>query len=100
MEEHQVIQVDYEGLRSFVDRFPDENADVFERLAFLWDDTARRETHFLVLSDSTKIVAAGSVRPNPKDSNELWLTHISVDPAYKHQGNGKAVLKDIFNFAA
>jgi hypothetical protein len=100
MNEHEVVQVDYAGLRSFVDKYPEENADVFDRLAYLWDDCARSETHFLVLSGGTKIVAAGSVRSNPKDENELWLMHVSVDPQYKHQGNGKAILNSIFNYAA
>lgn len=100
MNDHEVIQVDYEGLRSFVDRFPEENADVFDRLAFLWDDTARTETHFLVLSGGTKIVAVGSVKAPQSKPSELWLTHVSVDPAYKNQGNGKNILKSIFNYAA
>jgi GNAT superfamily N-acetyltransferase len=98
MKEHDVIQVDYEGLRSFVDRFP-ENKDVFDRLAYLWDEEARREKHFLILEDERKIIAAGSVRNNPKDESELWLTHVSVDPEYKNHGNGTAILRDIFNYA-
>lgn len=92
-----IMQTDYEGLRALMGEFP-ENADVFKRLAFLWDDSARHETHFLGLSGS-KIVAAGSVKENPYDKSELWLMHISVDPEYKGHGYGKRILSSIFDHA-
>ncbi len=90
--------VDYDGLRALIDASA-ENADVFDRLAYLWDDMSRWETHFPVVSDAGKILAAGSVRPNPENEAELWLTHISVDPDYKGQGYGKNILRRIFAYA-
>lgn len=99
MTANPVLQTDYNGLSALIDEVP-ANRNVYIRLDYLWDREARKETHFLALDDTRKIVAAGSVRPDPNAPDELWLTHISVDRNNKNQGHGKRILGAIFKYAA
>lgn len=94
-----IQQTGYTGLRALIDEVP-ANRTVFNRLDYLWDEEARAETHFLALDENRKILAAGSVRPDPRAPEELWLTHISVDRNHKGQGHGKRILGAIFEYAA
>ena len=76
-----------------------ENEDLLssKRIKYLVD--IQNEQHIVVLIGN-KIVAVGGVQVNPYYPVQLWIKHVSVDPAYQGRGFGRMILERIYQLAA
>lgn len=92
-------QMDVMGPREFGQfiRSTPENADVTKRLKYLND--IPNEDHIVIMIGN-KIVAVGGVQLNPYYPIQLWIKHISVDPAYQGRGFARRILERIYQLAA
>ena len=92
-----------------------ENADLFgdgspdsERLPWLIRSTFGLDSiiygtpkgkRSIVLSLGRRIVAVAGVELNPRDSQLLAVTHISVEPMHRGKGYGRAVVEAVYAYA-
>lgn len=79
----------------------DANGDLLDqpkRIKYLTASEIKRETH-IVAFDGDKIVGIGGVEVSPYHPEQLWIKHISVDPAYQGRGIARELLTRIYRYA-
>ncbi len=77
----------------------DENKDVFKRLKYFDSREVYREHHFVAL-DGKKIVGVAGIEQNPRNQEEYWIKHVSIDPNYQGQKLAERLLEPVFAYAA
>ncbi|HEY9676911.1 MAG TPA: GNAT family N-acetyltransferase [Drouetiella sp.] len=68
------------------------------RLHYLHPDEAREQAH-VTLSLGNRIAGIGGVRSSRSLPGELWVDHISVDPAYQGRGYARNIIESIYDYA-
>jgi len=79
----------------------DEDRKLFSsrRIRYLDPQETMREKH-IIAKVKNKIVGMAGIQINPRETDDLWIKFISVDPEFQGRGIAKQLLYRVYQFAS
>jgi GNAT superfamily N-acetyltransferase len=76
-----------------------KSPDLFDRIKYLHSNEMFKEDHIIVVTDTGLVVGNIATQVNPYDTTQLWIKHVSVDPAYHNKGVATVMVEELYALA-